>query len=482
MTGYKVREKRRRTKLWLTLIVLTAATIGISIWLAGPSPPKTIKLATGQPGGGYDKFGQDYKERLHKMGLEVELVNTNGSIDNLHRLIRGEVDVAFGQGGTYQVVEDEDTKKILRGMAAIYLEPLWVFYRGKETARTLADLQGKTISIGLPESGTEVVGRELLHAHGIDDKNSTLVNLGMAESGEKLKKGELGAAMFVSTAGKKMKKGEVGAVMVVSGGIMDLLAQPDIQLMNFSRQDLAHSRLFPYLRPVRLSEGLLDLKHNLPRQEETLLAPAALLVCRENLHPRVVEQVLKVANFFHSSGNQLDEPNRFPTLDGLDMLPHDTAETYMKSGESFLSRILPYWGQRLFWQLRLLILPLLAVWLPFIKILPMIYTYRVNRLLKLHYAALRDVEGAIATASQPQELKQRLQTLENLRVEMEGLSRKVPAHLQRDVYHWRLHVSLVRMEALDRLARMEGKSEAGAHASFLPNMDEARVIKVDSRL
>jgi hypothetical protein len=119
---------------------------------------------------------------------------------------------------------------------------------------------------------------------------------------------------------------------------------------------------------------------------------------------------------------------------------------------------------RLLLQMRILILPLLAVWLPFMKILPMIYSFRANRLLKRHYAALREVESGITHADNPKELRERLQVLEHLRTDMETLSRKVPAHLQRDVYHWRLHVSVVRAEALERLRRMEedkGPSPAG---------------------
>jgi hypothetical protein len=238
-----------------------------------------------------------------------------------------------------------------------------------------------------------------------------------------------------------------------------------VRLMNFHGHDVAHARTFPYLRPVVLAEGLLDLKNNIPPEEVILLSPSALLVCREELHPRVVEQVLKVAGTIHAAGNLIDAPNRFPSLDGLDVPVDDAAATYMKSGESFLSRLLPYWAVRLVLQLRFLVLPLLAIWIPFLKIVPMIYNYRVTRLLKRHYAALREVESAIAQADNPADLRDRVQAVEHLRADMESLSRKVPANLQRDVYHWRLHVSLVHGEAMDRLRRMEESQDHEAAGS-----------------
>ena len=76
---------------------------------------------------------------------------------------------------------------------------------------------------------------------------------------------------------------------------------------------------------------------------------------------------------------------------------------------------------------QILLLPLLAIWVPFFKILPMLYGYRVSRLLKKHYTALREVENGIGQADQPADLRERLKALENLRTAMESLSRKIPA-------------------------------------------------------
>src|SRR5262249_51825005 len=160
-----------------------------------------------------------------------------------------------------------------------------------------------------------------------------------------------------------------------------------------------------------------------------------------------------------------------PTLEGVDVPVHETAETYMRSGESLLARLLPYWGVRLVLRLRILILPLLAIWLPFLKIVPMIYNFRANRLLTRHYAALREAEAAIAGADNPDDLRDALGALDRLRSDMERLSRKVPAHLQRDVYHWRLHVAAVRSEAQDRLARMGGcRDSAGPEPALVSSL------------
>jgi hypothetical protein len=126
---------------------------------------------------------------------------------------------------------------------------------------------------------------------------------------------------------------------------------------------------------------------------------------------------------------------------------HVSAERFMRTGESFLSRHLSYQGMRLFWQAQLLLLPALALLVPFWKTLPLLYTFRINQILRQHYIALREVEDRIDHCDEPEELRRHIVTLDGLRADLETLSRKLPLHLQRDVYDWRLHVALVRNEA-----------------------------------
>jgi TRAP transporter TAXI family solute receptor len=447
-------EKRRSTRVWLIVIALTAVTLLVGTWFISPPPPRRIVLATGQPDGAYYDFGRQYARRLGPLGLGVDVLETNGSIDNLEHLLHHQADVAFVQSGTYPLVAEQDTGKVLRGVAALYLEPLWVFYRGKAAVAGPADFRGRTISVGPSQSGTEAVSRSLLEAHGITPASARLLNLPTAEAVDRLKRpdGDLDVALLVAS--------------YQAPAIKDLLRQEDVRLLSF-RRDIACTRQFPYLTPVKLAEGVLDLEHNIPAEDKTLLAPAALMVCRADLHPQVVDQLLKTATAIHGKGSLMDPPGKYPSHEGIDPdLPlHEEAETYLTSGESFLSRLLPYWAARWAQRGKLLLLPLLAVWLPFLKVLPMIYSWRVNRLLHRHYAALREVESAIAQTKEPAELKERLAYLEQLRGEMETLSRKVPAALQRDLYNWRLHVSLVRTEALDRLRQLEAQEEPVSRAS-----------------
>jgi TRAP-type uncharacterized transport system substrate-binding protein len=110
-------------------VVLTVALVVISVRYIDPFPPQRIRLATGQAGGTHDAFGREYQRRLGREGLRVDLQPTAGSLENLQRLLAGQVDMAFVQGGTYPMVSDPEGR--LRGMAAVYREPLWIFYEDR---------------------------------------------------------------------------------------------------------------------------------------------------------------------------------------------------------------------------------------------------------------------------------------------------------------------------------------------------------------
>ncbi|MCZ6515941.1 MAG: C4-dicarboxylate ABC transporter substrate-binding protein, partial [Gammaproteobacteria bacterium] len=69
--------------------------IGIAILAAGmlaayqfidPAPPREITLATGEPGGAYEKFGKRYADILSRQGISVRLRSTAGSVENLELL------------------------------------------------------------------------------------------------------------------------------------------------------------------------------------------------------------------------------------------------------------------------------------------------------------------------------------------------------------------------------------------------------------
>ena len=75
-----------------------------------------------------------------------------------------------------------------------------------------------------------------------------------------------------------------------------------------------------------------------------------------------------------------------------------------------------------------MILPLLALLIPLWRLYPAVNAFRVDRILRRKYAALRDAEQAINATGDPASLRAALDRLDVLRSDLETLSRRLPAN------------------------------------------------------
>ncbi|MGB3627333.1 MAG: TAXI family TRAP transporter solute-binding subunit, partial [Henriciella sp.] len=112
-------------KVYGPLAVLAIVSIWLALSLIDPAPPSKITFASGGSGGAYYALAQEYKDRLAENDVEVEVLETRGSLENIELLMSGDADVAFVQGGLAGEDEDEE----LRSLAGMFHEPFWVFAR-----------------------------------------------------------------------------------------------------------------------------------------------------------------------------------------------------------------------------------------------------------------------------------------------------------------------------------------------------------------
>jgi TRAP-type uncharacterized transport system substrate-binding protein len=137
-----------RNKWPVVAIALTAATIVIAvIVMLRTMPPRMIVMATGAAGGAYSEVGERYRAVLARAGVEVRLVSTAGSPENLALLLdpRSGVSVSLIEGGT----TGTEAPSRLESLGTVFYEPLWLFHkRGLRNTGLSSDLRGRRISIG----------------------------------------------------------------------------------------------------------------------------------------------------------------------------------------------------------------------------------------------------------------------------------------------------------------------------------------------
>ena len=424
-------------EVFVPLTVLVLAGFALTYRYVDPAPPKKIRIAAGVEDGAYTASARAYAEILAKDGLTLEVVTTSGSIDNL-RLLSSErrgVDVAFVQGGTLP-----DDAQDLVALGSVFLEPLWVFVRTDRGVQRLTDFKGRRVAVGVEGSGTRVLALQLLQASGVADP-ALLVALGTRDAVNALLGGSVDAAFFVTARPQPMLEA--------------LLRAPTARLLSIPRAD-AFAKHFRFLSKVTLPEGGLDLAANVPPRDVTLLAPAAALVAREDLHPALIDELLAAATEVHGPGELFSEPGEFPSTKYLDLPLSPEAARFHRSGLRFLRRYLPFWAATLARRSLILLIPIVTLLIPVLRFAPQVYRWGVRRRVYRWYKHLRVIEDEVDRAASPEDRARILTQLDGLERKLARL--KLPAAHAESLYHLKNHIDLVR-----RLVHRE-REAAGAIA------------------
>jgi TRAP transporter TAXI family solute receptor len=415
------------------LAVVAPATIAVVIafivafqWVK-PAPPNRAVIATGRSDGAYYRFAQQYRERLAREGIRLEIRETSGSVENI-RLLEDPasgVDLAFVQGGTGAAAKTES----LVSLASLYFEPLWVFSRTAPGPTDLRVLRGRRLAIGPDGSGTRPVALTLLAANGITEATARLLPVTGTEAVQALRRGAVDTVFLVAGPG--------------SPAVKEMLRTPGIELLGFPRAD-AYTKHFPFLTKLVLPAGGLSLQENLPPRESFLLAPAATLVVRTDFHPALVDLILVTAAAIHGRRGLFEAAQQFPSPEYLEFPLMPDAQRYYKSGPPFLARYLPFWAATLVDRVKVLVLPLLVL-VPLVRLVPKVYQWRIRSKIIKRYRDVVEADQVLARRPSPAECAELLARLDQIEEDVRGL--RVPLGYADAHYHLRLHLDLVRRRA-----------------------------------
>ena len=184
---------------------LLAAAAAFTASTAAVAAPTFINILTGGTSGVYYPIGVGISQ-LYSKGIEgakPSVQATKASVENLNLLQAGRGELGFALGDSvadgWEGVEEAGFKaplKKLRAIGGSYPNYIQIVASQQSGIKTLADLKGKTISVGAPKSGTELNARAILKAAGLDYKDMGKVEyLPFAESVELIKNRQLDATL-----------------------------------------------------------------------------------------------------------------------------------------------------------------------------------------------------------------------------------------------------------------------------------------------
>ncbi|GAA3161326.1 TAXI family TRAP transporter solute-binding subunit [Planomonospora alba] len=164
---------------------------------------RRLSIATGNTTGVYYVLGGGLADQIGKgiPGYQATAEATGASVENIQRVVRGDSDIAFTLADSAaDAVNGKGafgSPQPIRALARLYDNSTQVVATAEANVRSIADLKGKRVSTGSPNSGTEVIALRLLEAAGLDpDEDVSRQSLGLPESVQGIKDGTLDALVW----------------------------------------------------------------------------------------------------------------------------------------------------------------------------------------------------------------------------------------------------------------------------------------------
>jgi len=394
----------KEDRLWRLSRKATFAVIAIvllvSLVILKPAAPDKITLLTGPEGSGYHEQGKRYAAYLTDLGLEAEVQITDGGFDNVKRLIAGADDaVAFAPSNIEHVVGDSVDTSHLVSLGSVAYEPLWLFYRSELEIRKIPDLAGLRVAAGAKGSVVHYVANFLFELNGIGDQVEIQPSEGQTPR----------------TIAKALVEGQIDAAFAMGGptspAINNLLIDQDLGVLSFERAD-AYQALDPGITKLVAPQGIFDLANNIPPEDLVLLSAATNLVTLDSFYPGAVPLLLRAASDAHDRQRIVTAGESFPNAQNVSLPLKRAADRYYDQGEKGLSKLLPYKVTRWLNHLGFVVLPLLALGVVLVKIVPLFLKIWISIKLTGFFKRLEEVEKSHAAGGDRQTLLAELDALD----------------------------------------------------------------------
>lgn len=302
-----------------------AAAIGVAALAPlAASATEFINILTGGTSGVYYPIGVGLSQ-VYGSGIpdsKVQVQATKASVENLNLLQQGKGELALALGDSVKLAWEGDadagfSKPLdkLRGLAAIYPNYIQIVASKESGITSLADLKGKSLSVGAPKSGTELNARAIFAAAGMSyDDLGKVEYLPFAESVELIKNRQLDATLQSAGLGvasiKDLSSSLPVNVVAIPADVVGTLGAPYIEATipagTYDGQDADV--------PTTAVVNFLVTHEDVP--EETVYQMTKLLF--DNL-PALVAA--------HSAAKQISLEN---ALQGMPLPLHPGAERYYK--------------------------------------------------------------------------------------------------------------------------------------------------------
>src|SRR5690625_483362 len=281
--------------------------------------PEFISMLTGGTSGTYYPLGGAMAKIItDETGIQTDAVSSNASADNVIALQEEEAEIAFVQ--TDVVANAIDGVNAFDGnpvdnvlaLGSLYPETIQIVTTDKAGIESVEDLEGKTVSVGAPGSGTYINAEQILEVHGMTMDDIDAQNLDFGESTGGIQDGNIDAAFI--TAGTP------------TGAVEGLSATEDVSIVPVEA-DKADELVekYPYYAADTVPEGTYGLE-----EDVDTVAVLAMLAVTDNISEDAVYDITKAIyentdQISHAKGELITLES---ALDGIGINLHPGAKKY----------------------------------------------------------------------------------------------------------------------------------------------------------
>ncbi|NQY96932.1 MAG: ABC transporter substrate-binding protein [Henriciella sp.] len=410
-------------KVYGPLAAVILILLIITMRFVAPPPPMELRFAAGGADGQYYALAQRYAYDLARHGIDVEVLETKGTIENYELLKSGEADVALLQGG----LADDDSLEALRSLGGMFAEPFWIFSRSDQLSRLssdFGDLEQVRIAGGPVGSGTRAMTERLQAEWGGEWLN--IVPLSGTDAVDALLAEQVEAAVFTAS--------------VDAGYVQELLKTPTVRLIGMRRAKGLSMR-DDALAPLTLYDGVVDMDRDIPAGDVELISAIAQLGVDKDLHPALQSVLLEAAENTHNGGSILTRAKTFPDETRTDLPLSDEARRYYRSGPTFLRRYFSFGWANFLERAWVFLIPMVALLIPLVQMAPPVYRWRIRRKIYVWYNDLHDLERRGFEAKSDDDRSKVLSEIQALQHEVGQVD--VPVSYNDELYHLRSHINFV---------------------------------------
>ena len=273
-----------KKKIPIFFFYLMALIFCLSPLLFSSPQIENLTLFTGREVGTYYSVGNTIKKILEKENPKLQILcePSNGSMDNARLIETEKADLAIIQSDiAYYLSSGTRIFSLpcdrIKGISPLYSEAIHIVTKRTSGIKTIKDLKGKTVSVGLRKSGSEFNTRIVLNALDITYEDF-VPRYEYSDSALKLLKEDRIDAFFVTTK-------------VPASYLKEPFEEHNLALVSFKPNEIEKIiKAYPYFFSKNIAANSYSNQH----EEVSTLGVRALLVANSQVKLKTLYKITKV--------------------------------------------------------------------------------------------------------------------------------------------------------------------------------------------